>query len=57
MKQYFERLIDEANVKNPFFQGADFKEFIDSKVDIDDISDEALKYRTAFNILKKYRPH
>ena len=31
----------------------DFKEFIDSKVDIDDISDEALKYQTAFNILKK----
>ena len=50
---YFERLIDEANAKNPFFHGADFKEFIDSKVDIDDISDEALKYQTAFNILKK----
>jgi hypothetical protein len=50
---YFERLIDEANAKNPFFHGADFKEFIDSKLDIDDISDEALKYQTAFNILKK----
>jgi hypothetical protein len=50
---YFERLIDEANARNPFFHGADFKEFIDSKVDIDDIADEALKYQTAFNILKK----
>jgi hypothetical protein len=51
-EQYFERLIEEANQKNPYFQGADFKEFIDSKMDIDDIADEALKYRTAFNILK-----
>jgi len=51
-QQYFEKLIEEANVKNPLFQGADFKEFIDSKVDIDDITDEVLKYRTAFNILK-----
>lgn len=51
-EQYFERLIDEANAKNPLFQGTDFKEFIDSKVDIDDIQDEALKYKTAYNILK-----
>lgn len=51
-EQYFERLIDEANAKNPLFQGADFKEFIDSRVDIDDIQDEALKYKTAYNILK-----
>lgn len=51
-EQYFERLIDEANAKNPLFQGADFKEFVDSKVDIDDITDEALKYRTAYNFLK-----
>jgi hypothetical protein len=51
-EQYFEKLIDEANAKNPFFHGTDFQEFIDSKVDIDDITDEALKYRTAFNILK-----
>ena len=51
-EKYFERLIDEANLKNPVFQGADYKEFIDSKVDIDDITDEALKYRTAFNVLK-----
>jgi hypothetical protein len=51
-EQYFERLIDEANLKNPFFQGTDFKEFVDSKIDIDDITDENLKYRTAFNVLK-----
>jgi archaellum component FlaC len=49
---YFDKLIDEANATNPHFQGADFKEFVDSKIDIDDIADEALKYRTAFNILK-----
>ena len=51
-QQYFERLIDEANAKNPIFQGVDFKEFVDSKVDIDDITDETLRYRTAFNVLK-----
>lgn len=51
-KQYFEKLIEEANAKNPLFQGTDFKEFVDSKVDIDDITDEALKYKTAFNVLK-----
>jgi hypothetical protein len=51
-EQYFERLIDEANAKNPFFQGTDFKEFVDSKVDIDDIADETIRYRTAFNVLK-----
>ncbi len=51
-EQFFERLIEEANARNPLFQGTDYKEFIDSKVDIDDITDEALKYRTAFNILK-----
>src|SRR5690348_14810207 len=28
---YFERLIEDANLKNPFFQGNDFKEFVDSK--------------------------
>ena len=50
--QYFEKLIDEANISNPMFQGTDFKEFVDSKVDIDDIADESLKYRTAFNVLK-----
>ena len=51
-EQYFEKLIDEANITNPFFQGTDFKEFVDSKVDIDDITDENIKYRTAFNVLK-----
>ena len=51
-EQYFEKLIDEANSRNPMFAGADFKEFVDSKIDIDDISDEAIKYQTAFNILK-----
>jgi hypothetical protein len=50
--QYFERLIDEANAKNPLFQGADYKEFVDSKIDIDDIADEAIRYRTAYNVLK-----
>jgi hypothetical protein len=50
--QYFEKLIDDANKTNPLFQGTDFKEFMDSKVDIDDIQDEAIKYRTAFNVLK-----
>lgn len=49
---YFERLIDEANRTNPLFQGSDYKEFVDSKLDIDDITDEALKYRTAYNVLK-----
>ena len=49
---YFERLIDEANASNPLFKGVDYKEYVDSKIDIDDIADEALKYQTAFNILK-----
>ena len=51
-EKYFERLIDEANAKNLLFQGTDYKEFVDSKVDIDDIQDEALRYKTAFNVLK-----
>ena len=51
-QQYFEKLIDDANNTNPLFQGTDYKEFIDSKLDIDDIQDEELKYKTAFNILK-----
>jgi len=50
--QYFEKLIAEANNKNPLFQGTDFKEFVDSKVDINDITDETIRYRTAFNVLK-----
>src|SRR5688500_2351585 len=53
-EQYFEKLIDEANTRNPAFAGTDFKEFVDSKVDIDDIADESLKYQTAFNILKSH---
>lgn len=50
--QYFEKLIDEANRNHPPFQGTDYKEFVDSKVDIDDITDEVLKYKTAYNVLK-----
>ncbi len=49
---YFDQLIDQANAQNPLFQGTDYKEFVDSKLDIDDIKDEALKYRTAYNVLK-----
>ncbi|QHT69643.1 hypothetical protein GXP67_24835 [Rhodocytophaga rosea] len=51
-EEYFEKLIEDHNARNPLFQGTDFKEFVDSKVDIDDIQDEALKYQTAYNILK-----
>jgi hypothetical protein len=51
-ESYFEKLIEEANARNPLFQGADFKEFVDSKMDIDDIEDESIKYRTALNIFK-----
>ncbi len=50
--QYFEKLVDDANRSNPYFQGTDYKEFVDSKIDIDDIADESLKYRTAYNVLK-----
>ena len=50
--QYFEALIAKANQENPLFIGPDYKEFIDAKLDIDDITDETLKYKTAFNILK-----
>lgn len=49
---YFENLIEQANIKDPLFQGADFKEFVESKIDIDDITDETIKYQTAFNVLK-----
>lgn len=51
--EYFEKLIDEANEKNPFFQGTDYKEFLESKFDIDNIADEATRYKTAFNVLKR----
>lgn len=50
--KYFENLIQEANNKNPLFQGTDFKEFVDSKVDINDITDETVRYKTDFNVLK-----
>lgn len=50
---YFEHLLEEANAKNPLFQGTDFKEFIDSKIDVAAITDESTKYRTAFNVLKR----
>lgn len=52
-EQYFEKLIDEANVTKPLFAGTDYKEFIDSKTDIDNITDEETKYKTAFNVLKR----
>jgi chromosome segregation ATPase len=52
-QKHFENLIEEANAKNPLFQGTDFKEFIDSKADVDAINDEGTKYRTAFNVLKR----
>jgi hypothetical protein len=51
-QKHFERLIEEANARNPLFQGTDYKEFVDSKVDLNAIPDEATKYRTAFNVLK-----
>src|SRR4051812_36681412 len=51
--QYFENLVEEANEKNPLFQGTDFKEFIDSKIDVEAIADEATRYKTAFNVLKR----
>lgn len=51
--KHFEDLITEANEKNPLFQGTDYKEFTDSKSDLEAITDEATKYRTAFNVLKR----
>jgi hypothetical protein len=51
-QKHFEKLIEEANANNPLFQGTDYKEFVDSKIDLDAIPDEATKYRTAFNVLK-----
>ncbi len=52
-QKYFEDLVEEANAKNALFQGTDFKEFIDSKIDVEAISDEATRYKTAFNVLKR----
>jgi hypothetical protein len=51
-QKHFEHLIEEANSKDPLFQGTDYKEFVDSKIDLDAIPDEATKYKTAFNVLK-----
>ncbi|HKG69790.1 MAG TPA: hypothetical protein VKA92_13045 [Segetibacter sp.] len=51
--KYFENLIEEANAKIPMFQGTDFKEFIDSKIDVEAIADEDMRYKTAFNVLKR----
>jgi hypothetical protein len=51
--KYFEKLIEEANAKSPMFQGTDFKEFIDSKIDVEAIADEDMRYKTAFNVLKR----
>ncbi len=52
-QKHFENLIEEANAKNPVFHGTDFKEFIDSKIDVESITDEETKYKTAFNVLKR----
>lgn len=52
-QKHFNDLIEEANAKNPLFQGTDFKEFIDSKSDVEGIADEPTRYRTAFNVLKR----
>lgn len=52
-QKHFENLIEEANAKNPFFQGTDLKEFIDSKVDVEAIADEGTRYKTAFNVLRR----
>ncbi|CAM3839280.1 hypothetical protein MUGA111182_12595 [Mucilaginibacter galii] len=52
-RSFFEKLIEDANEKNPIFQGTDIKEFIDTKVELDSIPDEATKIKTAFNVLKR----
>src|SRR5687768_16089159 len=44
-EKYFEELIEEANRTNPLFEGTDFKEFLESKTDVEAITDEATKYR------------
>ncbi len=51
--KHFDDLIEEANAKNPLFQGTDFKEFVDSKIDVETIADDATRYKTAFNVLKR----
>jgi uncharacterized protein (DUF3084 family) len=52
-KLHFNKLIEEANQKNPIFQGADLKEYLDTIAELDTIPDEQAKIKTAFNILKK----
>ncbi len=52
-QRHFEELIEEANARDPLFHGTDYKEFIDSKADVEAIADEATRYRTAFNVLKR----
>ncbi|MEJ7738648.1 MAG: hypothetical protein WKF97_14560 [Chitinophagaceae bacterium] len=52
-QKHFEQLIEEANAKNSLFQGTDFKEFMDSKIDVEAITDEGTRYKTAFNVLKR----
>ena len=51
--KHFNDVMEDANATNPVFKGTDFKEFIDSKADLDAITDEPAKYRTAFNVLKR----
>jgi hypothetical protein len=53
LASHFEKLIEEANQKNPLFQGTDLKEYLDTKVELNTISNEADKIRTAFNVLKR----
>ncbi len=51
--KHFEDVMEEANASNPLFKDTDFKEFVDSKADLEAITDEPAKYRTAFNVLKR----
>ncbi len=51
--KHFEDVMEQANAGNPLFKGTDFKEFVDSKADLDAITNEPTKYRTAFNVLKR----
>jgi uncharacterized protein (DUF3084 family) len=50
---FFDKLIEDANERNPVFKGTDLKEYIDTKVELDSIPDEATKIKTAFNVLKR----
>ncbi len=52
-QKHFEDVLEGANANNPLFSGTDFKEFVDSKAELDAISDEPTKYKTAFNVLKR----